>query len=166
MILGILGLICCGPFAAIPAVICGHKARGRMRQTGSKVGDGQSLAGLILGYVSLALCVVMIPMQAAILLPAVAKARDAAGASACANNLRQLEMAKAQYGVDHNGELPARLEDLSSLLGSGKAPVCPRQGVYELGDTTTAPRCSVHGTAEEAMPRRDPRKSRSAEKSD
>ncbi|MFD7918915.1 DUF1707 and DUF4190 domain-containing protein [Streptomyces sp. NPDC059740] len=38
---------------AIPAVIMGHKARAEIRRTGER-GDGQALAGLILGYLGIA----------------------------------------------------------------------------------------------------------------
>jgi Domain of unknown function (DUF4190) len=34
----------------LPAIICGHIARGQIRRTGEQ-GDGLALAGLILGYV-------------------------------------------------------------------------------------------------------------------
>lgn len=66
MILGILSLCsflvgcCCGPLAlvipplAIGAVVCGHMAKSRIRK-GTDAGDGMALAGLICGYVALAL---------------------------------------------------------------------------------------------------------------
>jgi hypothetical protein len=38
----------------IPAIICGHMARGQIRRTGEQ-GDGLAVAGLILGYVSIVL---------------------------------------------------------------------------------------------------------------
>jgi hypothetical protein len=43
----------------IPAIICGHMARGQIRRTGEQ-GDGLAVAGLILGYVSVALFVVAV----------------------------------------------------------------------------------------------------------
>ncbi len=43
----------------IPAVVLGHMARTRIRQTGEQ-GAGMALAGLILGYVGLALSVVAV----------------------------------------------------------------------------------------------------------
>jgi hypothetical protein len=44
-------------FGAIAAIVLGHIARRQIRQTGEQ-GDGMALAGLILGYVGLALTVV------------------------------------------------------------------------------------------------------------
>ena len=43
----------------IPAIICGHMARGQIRRTGEQ-GDGLAVAGLILGYVSIVLFVVAV----------------------------------------------------------------------------------------------------------
>jgi hypothetical protein len=43
----------------IPAIICGHLARAQIRRTGEQ-GAGLALAGLILGYVGIALFIVLI----------------------------------------------------------------------------------------------------------
>jgi hypothetical protein len=43
----------------IPAIICGHMARGQIRRTGEQ-GDGLAVAGLILGYISIVLFAVAI----------------------------------------------------------------------------------------------------------
>jgi Domain of unknown function (DUF4190) len=40
----------------LPAIICGHLARGQIRRTGEQ-GDGLALAGLILGYVGAVVCI-------------------------------------------------------------------------------------------------------------
>jgi len=56
-----IGQIVGGPIAGIAAVILGHQARRRIRQTGEQ-GDGMAVAGLILGYigtVGLALLIVL-----------------------------------------------------------------------------------------------------------
>jgi Domain of unknown function (DUF4190)/DUF1707 SHOCT-like domain len=45
----------------IPAVVLGHLARRRIRQTGEQ-GDGMALAGLILGYVGLGLSVIAVTL--------------------------------------------------------------------------------------------------------
>jgi len=44
-------------FGAIAAIILGHMARRQIRQTG-EAGDGMALAGMVLGYVGLALSVI------------------------------------------------------------------------------------------------------------
>jgi hypothetical protein len=49
------------PFVgALVAVICGHLARGEIRRAPPQAGDGMALAGLVLGYVHLALCALAI----------------------------------------------------------------------------------------------------------
>jgi hypothetical protein len=48
-----------GPFGAIPAVICGHKALSRMRKNSAIEGFGRAISGTILGYCFLVLFVVI-----------------------------------------------------------------------------------------------------------
>ena len=62
--LAIASLVCgVGAFVIglsfIPAIICGHIARGQIRRTGER-GGGMALAGLILGYVGGALFIVLV----------------------------------------------------------------------------------------------------------
>jgi hypothetical protein len=63
-----IGQLVGGPFAGIAAIILGHMARRRIRETGEQ-GDGLALTGLILGYigtVGLALVVVLAVLGLAI----------------------------------------------------------------------------------------------------
>lgn len=58
LVAGILGLIF---FGSLVAVICGHIARSQIRSSqGQQTGDGMALAGLILGYIGLALTILFI----------------------------------------------------------------------------------------------------------
>ncbi len=55
LVLSLLGFFCLGPLGTIPAVICGHVARTRLRNpTLADAGGGLALAGLIIGYIGLA----------------------------------------------------------------------------------------------------------------
>ena len=57
-----VGSLVCGIipfFGGIPAVILGHYARGQIRKTGER-GDGMAIAGLIFGYLWIALWVLVI----------------------------------------------------------------------------------------------------------
>jgi hypothetical protein len=72
LVLGILSFVCVGIFAAIPAVICGHVARSAIRRSrGELGGEGLALAGLVLGYIAIALNLIVIPT---IVIPAFKKA--------------------------------------------------------------------------------------------
>ncbi len=61
LVLGILSFLCFGLFAGVPAVICGHTARSKIKQSqGTAVGGGMALAGLILGYIGTVITTVAI----------------------------------------------------------------------------------------------------------
>lgn len=61
LVLGMLSILCFGAFAGIPAIICGHSARAKIRQTPSGCsGNGLALAGLIMGYFSTAITVLVL----------------------------------------------------------------------------------------------------------
>lgn len=59
LVCGIGQFVIGGPIAAIAAVILGHQARRRIRETGER-GDGMARAGLILGYIGLVLTVLVV----------------------------------------------------------------------------------------------------------
>ena len=141
LVLGILGLICIGPFAAIPAVICGHIAKSKIKAAaGALQGEGLALAGLILGYVSIGLMVVLIPVYAtlgAIAIPSFMRARTTSQANACINNLRQIEAAKDQYALEKgltNGATVS-FEDIGPAASGGGYlkvwPVCPASAHHD-----------------------------------
>lgn len=60
LVLGILSPLCCGIVTGVPAVICGHIARGKIKKDPSLKGDGLAVAGLVLGYISMALTLVVL----------------------------------------------------------------------------------------------------------
>lgn len=51
LVLGILGLVCCGIFTGIPAIILGSMAR-KETAAGGQQGGGMATAGLVLGIVA------------------------------------------------------------------------------------------------------------------
>src|ERR1051325_10024332 len=66
LVLGIFGivLLCVGPLFAIPAIICGHVAYSRVKNSaGALSGRGLAMAGFIVGYVSLGLSILLIPLD-------------------------------------------------------------------------------------------------------
>ena len=63
LILAALSFTCGWLFTAIPAVICGHIARARIRKSGGALGGkGIATGGLILGYIALVLGIMGIPL--------------------------------------------------------------------------------------------------------
>jgi uncharacterized protein DUF4190 len=59
-VLMIVGWAGFGPFAWLPAIVCGHIGRSRIRREPSLGGDGFALAGLIGSYVGTALAFVVV----------------------------------------------------------------------------------------------------------
>ncbi len=58
MILGILSLVCCGLLAGIPALILGNSAQKEIAASGGmQTGEGMAKAGVILGWISIALSI-------------------------------------------------------------------------------------------------------------
>jgi hypothetical protein len=144
LVLGILGLTCFWLLTAIPGVICGHLAYARIRRSaGALSGEGLALAGLITGYVGIALSILVIPLMAAIAIPNFVKARTTAQMNACINNLRQMDGAKQQWALEHKKPETATptARDLEPYL---KARLeCPAGGVYTIHAVGERPTCSI-----------------------
>lgn len=62
LIFGILGWVCLPVIGGVVAVICGHMARAEIRRAppGTIEGDGIAVAGLILGWIQIALGILAI----------------------------------------------------------------------------------------------------------
>ena len=61
LVLGILGIVCCGLIAAIPAVILGHLAKKEVAAAaGAQRGEGMAQAGFILGIIGIVLSVLVV----------------------------------------------------------------------------------------------------------
>src|SRR5215472_1220767 len=68
LILAVLSFTCGWLFTAIPAVICGHIARAKIRESGGALGGkGIATAGLILGYIALAVGIMGIPLLVSVI---------------------------------------------------------------------------------------------------
>lgn len=119
LVLGILSLVCFGILAGIPAIILGHISRGNIRRSmGRLSGEGMALAGLIMGYLSVFVTLLIVP---AILLPNLLRAKMAANESAAASTVRTVNTSEVTYSTMYpdKGYAP----DLATL-GPGSSGSC------------------------------------------
>jgi len=129
LIVGIFGFcvpFICGIFAVIAGFIgLSHTNQGRAK------GRGLAIAGIIVGFISLLLNVLMI---IGMFLPAIGQARGAANQVKCANNMRQLGLALIMHANAHQDSFPNQLADLANDPSPPDAQtfVCP-------DDTRTPP---------------------------
>ena len=84
---------------------------------------------------------------AAMVLPAMAKAKQRAQQISCVNNLKQIDLAKKMWATDNNkgdSDTPTRA-DLATYLPNKQLPVCPAGGAYTINSVSQAPECSIPG---------------------
>jgi prepilin-type processing-associated H-X9-DG protein len=102
LVLGILGMFSCG-ITALAGLICGIVAMIKVKNSGGRLGGGGlALAGTIVSGIFL----LLIPVLAAMMLPALAAAHDKAREINCMNNEKQLAMAVIIYSNDHTNHFP------------------------------------------------------------
>jgi hypothetical protein len=103
LVLGILGLFSCGATALI-GLILGIVALVKIRNSeGRLAGNGLAIGGIIVSGIFL----LTIPIFAAMLLPALAKAKERAQTISCVNNVKQLSLAVRMYASDNNDHFPS-----------------------------------------------------------
>jgi len=138
LICGTLGFLClpglAGVVLGIIALLKINKSQGRLR------GQGLAIGGICLSAFML---LAAVPIGAAVMLPALAKAkgraqqfnrpgasarsshaRGEAGAVYCVNNLKQMCLAARMYSSDHQNTFPPDVLSMSNYLGSPKLLVC------------------------------------------
>ncbi len=124
LVFGILGLFTCGA-AALIGLILGIIAVVKVRQSrGALNGGGIALAGVIVSAIFL----LMIPLFAAMLLPALAAAKQKAQSINCMNNVRQLSLAVRMYADNNQNHYPAATnwcDAIQAEVGTQKAFQCP-----------------------------------------
>jgi len=127
LVCGILSWVCVGLLAAIPAVITGHLALGRIkRSAGALGGRGLAIAGLILGYTSIVAMIVLLVLFFTLLVPMV---KEESSKAACMENLHQIGAACNAYAAEHNGRYPERLSELyPDYVPDLEVFVCPSTG--------------------------------------
>jgi hypothetical protein len=102
-VLGILGLFSCG-ITALFGLVLGIVALVKIRNSQGRLsGNGLAIAGIIVSGIFL----LMLPIYAAMLLPALAKAKERAQTINCVSNVKQLGLAVRMYATDNNDKFPA-----------------------------------------------------------
>lgn len=152
LVLGILSLVMFGILTAIPAVICGHIAKSKIKKDPENLaGDGVALAGLITGYLGIVPGLMVIPILAAVAIPLMCANQDLAQEIQCEANLSTIQIAKQIYVGENGTEEGVVLskDDLASFLGSDpEIYLCPSEGTYSINPIGTPPECSEHGALE------------------
>ena len=120
LVLGILSLTCFWILTGIPAIVLGHISRSNIRKSlGVLKGEGMALAGLIMGYISVAALPVVL-IVATIAIPSMLRSRQFANEAAAISNLKAINSAEILYRstegtkyVDLKDLVDARLLDES-----------------------------------------------------
>jgi len=133
LVLGILGLFTCGItalFGLILGIVAMVKAKSPGR--GAAGGSGIALAGVIVSAVFL----LMIPIFAAMLLPALAAAKEKAQEINCLNNEKQLAVALRMYADDHTNHFPPAATWCDAVKTS-----LPLKGMFKCPAANPASQC-------------------------
>jgi len=136
LIFGILSITFLLPIIGpIVAVICGHTARGSIRNSAGRLGgEGMALAGLIMGYASLAFMVLLLPILAGIAIPVFAQVQLRGKETKSLSQGKQIVLACKLYALDHGGAYPKDLEELVPNYVTNRAVfVCPLSPTLPIG---------------------------------
>src|SRR5580698_2032302 len=112
----------CGIFGfflgSIAAVILGHMAHSEIRKSAGRLGGaGIATAGLVLGYLGIAV-IPFILIIAAIAIPNLLRARIAANEASAVGTLRVIDSGALTYATEFQNGFPARFEVLGGAGGS------------------------------------------------
>jgi hypothetical protein len=172
LVLGILSLVTLpvvlGAVLGPPAVITGHLARRRVRRAPEQyAGKRLAMAGLILGYLSVAL-VAAVAISVPIFARKVSRLQESFATERCAANLKEIGMAARIVSEDNKYRFPDSFLQMSNELRNPYVLVCPADparramrgwnetnityeflepGIQESADVLGRPvfRCPIHG---------------------
>lgn len=103
LVCGVLGFFLCG-ISSLAGLIMGPMALSRInRSNGQLQGRGLAMGGIVVSAVTL----LLVPIMAAMLLPALSKAKSRATTVQCMNHVKQLSLGFMMYANDSNDTFPA-----------------------------------------------------------
>lgn len=103
LVLGILSFVTC-LVTALPAIILGIVGLVKIAKSAGRLkGNGLAIAGIA---VPAAASLLFAPMMLATLFPALARSRQLAFRTVCANNLKQIGLSMHIYAEEHDGKYP------------------------------------------------------------
>ena len=156
-VMGLVSLVICvlWPILFLPAIICGIVALVKISgSNGSLKGKGYAITGIILPAV-MAILLPFLAMFAAIMMPALNKAKDIAQRTVCLTNLNGLGAAMTIYANDNNGQLPPADRWCDLLISKGKVSpkslVCPDSDAVE-GESSYAININAAGKKLDQLP--------------
>ena len=124
LVLGVLGFVTCG-ITALVGLIFGIIALINIKRSNGRLsGSGLAIASICVSVVFL----LLLPLFAALMLPALAKAKQRAMTISCEHNMRQLGLAVVIYAGTNNDQLPPSAgwsDAISNNVGSPKVFQCP-----------------------------------------
>jgi type II secretory pathway pseudopilin PulG len=120
------------PLSQIAAVVLGHLSRADIRRSGGrKKGEGMALAGLIIGYAQIA-AIPIILIVAAIAIPSLLRAKQAANEASAIQNVRRIVAAENTVHSEKNA-YTCDANDFSDTQARDAVNGTPRNGYrYEM----------------------------------
>jgi prepilin-type processing-associated H-X9-DG protein len=124
LVLGILGVFTCG-VTALVGLVLGIVSLVRINRSGGRLsGKGLAIAGICSSGVFL----LMLPIWAALMLPALARAKAKAQSINCVNNVKQLDLGILLYSQANGTQLPPANSWCDAILPNVASPrvfLCP-----------------------------------------
>lgn len=121
LVCGILNFFSCG-LTGIVGLILGIRALSLINKNKSTLGGkGLATAGIVLSGMT----IILLPISAGLMLPALAKAKARAQRISCVNNMKQVALAVRIYSNDHKEVFPGNLNVLESELVNPRVLICP-----------------------------------------
>ena len=137
LVLGIFGFITCGITAAF-GLIFGIISLVQIGKDKSVIGQKTAVAGVVVSSIAI-ICVPVYAIVGAIMFPVFAKAREAARATSCMNNVKQISMGVIMYSNDNNDTLPASrkwVEAISTYVPDKRVLRCPTASIMSNSGST------------------------------